>query len=90
MLLLFDVIKLKGKRPVTCDTDSFSRGYCKVKICLVFGEMNIYIPGTSKKVVMAKTLSIQFCADAWGLQSLGIWWFDFELPHLKTHVHPYF
>lgn len=24
MLLLFDVIKLKGKRPVTCDTDSFS------------------------------------------------------------------
>lgn len=91
MLLLFDVIKLKGKRPVTCDTDSFSLDITKSRsVWSLVKWIYIYIPGTSKKVGMAKTLSIRFCADAWGLQSLGIQWFDFELPHLKTHAHPSF
>lgn len=49
MLVLFEVINLKGKSPVTCNSDSFLPGYWKVKPCLVFGQMNMYIPGPSKK-----------------------------------------
>ena len=88
MLFLFDVINLKGKSPVTCNSDSFLPGYWKVKPCLVFGEMNMYISGPSKKVGKAKNLSIGFCPDHWGLQSQEIWWLELELASLKPHAHP--
>lgn len=63
MLFLFDVINLKGNNPVTCSIDPFLPGYWKLKPCLVFGEMNMYIPGPSKKVHKAKNLSIGFCPN---------------------------
>lgn len=63
MLVLFEVINLKGKSPVTCNSDSFLPGYWKVKPCLVFGQKNMYIPGPSKKVGKTKNLSTGFCPD---------------------------
>ena len=87
MLFLFDVINLKGNNPVTCSIDPFLPGYWKLKPCLVFGEMNMYIPGPSKKVHKAKNLSIGFCPNHWGLQSQEIWWLEFELASLKPHAH---
>lgn len=63
MLVLFEVINLKGKSPVTCNSDSFLPGYWKVKPCLVFGQTNMYIPGPSKKVGKTKNLSTGFCPD---------------------------